>query len=64
MPYGLKNASATFQRIMDTAFKWSEMSYVIVYEDDIILSGTTLGALEGYSNKVRGRGSENKTIKI
>lgn len=36
MSFGLKNTSVTFQRLMDTIFKWSEIPYVAAYVDEII----------------------------
>jgi hypothetical protein len=35
MPFGLKNASATFQKAMDMAFKKMIERFVLVYLDDI-----------------------------
>ena len=37
MPFGLKNAPATFQRVMDNAFRDYLWKFVVVYMDDIIV---------------------------
>ena len=36
MPFGLKNADATFQRLMDSIF--GDLDFVFVYLDDILIS--------------------------
>ena len=42
MPFGLKNAPATFQRMMDTALRGLLNKYCFVYLDDIIIFGSTI----------------------
>ena len=39
MPFGLKNAAQTFQKLMDGIFQ--ELPYVYVYLDDILIASTT-----------------------
>lgn len=42
MPFGLKNAPATFQRMMDTALRGLINKHCFVYLDDIIIFGSTI----------------------
>ena len=42
MPFGLKNAPATFQRMMDNALKGQNGKICMVYLDDIIVFGTSI----------------------
>ena len=42
MPFGLKNAPATFQRMMDTALRGLINNHCFVYLDDIIIFGQTI----------------------
>ena len=42
MPFGLKNAPATFQRMMDTALRALIGKICFVYLDDIVVFGRTL----------------------
>jgi hypothetical protein len=42
MPFGLKNAPATFQRMMDTALRRLLNKYCFVYLDDIIIFGSAI----------------------
>jgi hypothetical protein len=42
MPFGLKNALATFQPVMDNIFKELEEKICIVYMDFIIVFSTSL----------------------
>ena len=42
MPFGLKDAPATFQRMMNTALRGLIGKYCLVYLDDIIIFGSTI----------------------
>ena len=42
MPFGLKNAPATFQRMMDTALRGLINKHCFAYLDDIIIVGDTI----------------------
>ncbi|XP_033213766.1 uncharacterized protein LOC117170832 [Belonocnema kinseyi] len=48
MPFGLKNAPATFQRMMDRAFHGLIGGHCFVYIDDIVIFGNTIQ--EHYNN--------------
>ena len=41
MPFGLKNAPATFQRLMDTVFSGLKWNGLLVYMDDIVIYSAT-----------------------
>lgn len=42
MPFGLKNAPSTFQRVMDDVLRGLQNEICVVYLDDIIVFGTSL----------------------
>ena len=42
MPYGLVNAGATFQRLMDRTLNGLQWTHCLVYLDDIIVFGSTI----------------------
>lgn len=42
MPFGLKNAPSTFQRVMDNIFRGFQNEICLVYLDDIIIFSTSL----------------------
>ena len=42
MPFGLKNSPATFQRMMDTAFRGLIGKICFIYLDDIVVFGSTI----------------------
>ena len=42
MPFGLKNAPATFQRMMDNAFRGLIGTRCFAYIDDIVIFGETI----------------------
>ena len=39
MPFGLSNAPATFQRLMDRVLAWLHWEQCLAYSDDIIVVG-------------------------
>ena len=45
MPFGLKNATATFQRIMEKTLEGIPQSWCRVYVDDILVCGSTVQEL-------------------
>ena len=42
MPFGLCNAPATFQRLMDDIFHSDLLRDIVAYLDDLLIYGTTL----------------------
>ncbi|CAB3371736.1 Hypothetical predicted protein [Cloeon dipterum] len=50
MPFGLKNAPATFQRLMDQMF--DDLSFVFCYIDDILISSSSPAEHEEHLRKV------------
>ena len=46
MPFGLKNAAQTFQRLMDSALR--EMPFVFVYLDDILVASSSKKEHQGH----------------
>ena len=60
MPFGLCNAPATFQRLMDRVLSRLKWSSCLVYFDDIIVVGTSfadhLSNIGGVLARLRGRG--------
>ena len=42
MPFGLKNAPATFQRMMDNSFRGLIGTKCFAYIDDIVIFGSTI----------------------
>ena len=50
MPFGLKNAGATFQRLMDSIF--GDLDYVFIYLDDILISSGTEAEHEKHLREV------------
>ena len=55
MPFGLCNAPATFQRLMDTVLAGLQWSSCVVYLDDTVIPGTTFQAHVANLRAVFGR---------
>ena len=55
MPFGLKNASATFQRLMDLVLIGLQGTELFVYLDDIVLYANSLEEHEEKFNKMMER---------
>ena len=51
MPFGLSNAPATFQRVMELALQGLQWSTCLIYIDDVIIFG---GNLDEHLMRVRG----------
>jgi len=54
MPFGLKNASATFQRLMDQVLSGLQGTDMFVYLDDIVIYATSLKEHQVKFNKLAG----------
>ena len=52
MPFGLKNAPVTFQRVMDCVLTGLQDVELFVYMDDIVIYATSL---EEHARKLRSR---------
>lgn len=52
MPFGLKNAPATFQRLMDQVLSGLQVTELFVYLDDIVLYASSLREHEIKFNKL------------
>ena len=52
MPFGLKNAPATFQRLMDQILTGLQGTELFVYRDDIVLYANSLEEHEEKFNKL------------
>ncbi|CAB3374818.1 Hypothetical predicted protein [Cloeon dipterum] len=60
MPFGLKNAPATFQRLMDHIF--DDLSFVFCYIDDILISSSSPAEHEEHLRKVLQRLDEHGLV--
>jgi len=49
MPFGLKNAPATFQRLMDLVLSGLQGQELFVYMDDIVIYATSLEHARKYN---------------
>ena len=63
MPFGLCNAPATFQRLMDMVLAGVKWSKCLVYIDDIIVMGKSLLNLRVVMDKLRGR-AQDEIVKV
>ena len=52
MPFGLTNVGATFQKLMEMAFKSMLEKFVLVYLDDIIVYSKNMAYHFGHLRKV------------
>ena len=68
MPYGLTNAPATFQRLMESCLHELHLSWYIIYLDDIIVLSLTpeehLFRLKAVFNKLQASWFEVKALKM
>lgn len=68
MPFGLKNAPATFQRVMDTILRGLINNICLVYLDDIIILSTSLQehmtSLKEIFNRLRDAGLKIQLDKL
>ena len=60
MPFGLCNAPATFQRVMNTILREGSDKFVLVFLDDILIYSKTLEEHLEYIRAVLGRLREEK----
>ena len=67
MPFGLVNAPATFERLMERVLRGIVWSECLVYLDDILVFGldfgTTLARLESVLDRLGGAGLKLKAKK-
>ncbi|KII68714.1 Retrovirus-related Pol polyprotein [Thelohanellus kitauei] len=67
MPFGLKNAPATFQRAMESIFSAVNSNNILIYLDDIVIYSNTeeehLNALNDIFKVIRGSGMKIKPQK-
>ncbi|CAF3917608.1 unnamed protein product, partial [Didymodactylos carnosus] len=52
MPFGLKNGSAIFQRVMDKILKQYNWKLALVYVNDLIVSSVTFEEHLDYCDKI------------
>jgi Reverse transcriptase (RNA-dependent DNA polymerase). len=68
VPFGLKNAPATFQRVMDTILRGLINNICLVYLDDIIILSTSLQehmtSLKEIFNRLRDAGLKIQLDKL
>lgn len=65
MPFGLKNAPATFQRVMDSVLKELQNKICLVYMDDIIVFSVSLEEhMQNLSRVFNALGSANLKIQL
>ena len=60
MPFGLKGAAQTFQRLMDTVLRG--MSFLFVYLDDILVASSSAAEHRGHLRQLFGRLNEHGLI--